>query len=175
MTIGLFNQNPQSSFTQFSSNCNTIIDRIIQDVRHISHNLSPPGIELYGFLGAVEELCDSVVQLRSVKINIHNQAETLVDQLDTVAAISLYRIMEELLNNTIKHANATLIDIHFMLKEQHLHVIYKDNGIGIPSDMKSKKGMGLHNIESRLEMIGASIVLPTSPYSGFQCQFKLKR
>ena len=174
LTIGLFSQNPQIGFTQFSSNCNSIIDRIIQDVRHISHNLSPPGIEMYGFLGALEELCDSMVQLRSVKINIQNDAESMLDQLDTLKCISLYRVMEELLNNTIKHANATIIDIHFMQKDHHLHVIYKDNGIGLSANMKSKKGMGLHNIESRLEMIGAVIILPTISYLGYQCQFKLK-
>jgi signal transduction histidine kinase len=174
LVIAIFNEDTQVGLNKFSNNCKTIIDKIIKDVRNISHNLSPPGIELYGFSGALEELCDSIIEFRSIQITIHNKAEPIIEQLSAVEAISLYRVMEELLNNTIKHAEASLIDIYFLVEDHQLFVIYKDNGIGLSTALKSQKGMGLHNIESRLEMIGATITLPTTANKGYQCQFIFK-
>ncbi|TKC10504.1 hypothetical protein FA048_09985 [Pedobacter polaris] len=174
LTIDVFRPDSENTLGNFSDRCKHIIDKVIKDVRHISHNLSPPGIELYGFLGALEELCDSVVQTQHIQITIHNHAEIGLDELNATAAISLYRIMEELLNNTIKHAKAKTVDIYFIANGQEITVIYQDNGTGIMADQKSRKGMGLHNIESRLKMIGAIVSPSTVPHSGYQCQFILK-
>lgn len=171
LTIDIFNEHSPTGLSQFTGNSKIIIDKIINDVRNISHNLSPPGIALYGFLGALEELCDAVSELRSIQIKILNKADSILNELNAIQSISMYRVFEELIHNTIKHANATIIDIQFMEQDGQLLVSYTDNGKGISQDLKSKKGMGLHNIESRLEMIGAKIIHPATTHVGYQCQF----
>ncbi|TCC90054.1 hypothetical protein EZ428_12250 [Pedobacter frigiditerrae] len=174
LTIDVFKPDSENSLAIFSGRCKHIIDKVIKDVRHISHNLSPPGIELYGFLGALEELCDSIVQGQHIQIIIHNQAEIQLNELSATTTISLYRVMEELLNNTIKHANAKTVDIYFTVVDKGITVTYQDNGTGIAiGEQKTRKGMGLHNIESRLKMIGAMVNNPTVQHNGYQCQFTI--
>jgi len=173
LTLNLFEHDSATTVEQFSAQCKTIIDKVIQDVRFISHNLSPPGIELYGFLGALEELCDAITEMRALQITIDNQAGPLLDALDQTQAISIYRIMEELISNTLKHAQASKIEIFFAVDERALIVIYHDNGIGIMPGAMSKKGMGLHNIESRLKMINAQLAITAPGTQGYECKFKL--
>lgn len=174
LTIDLFNQDTETSIPGFSTKCKQMIDKVIQDVRHISHNLSPPGIALYGFLGALEELGDTLTSTQTMQIQIHNQAQEKIDALEPEQHISLYRVMEELLNNTLKHAQANQINISFSMHNNQLMVTYQDNGRGIAAGSKSAKGMGMHNIESRLKVIGAEITASITPQSGYECQFVLK-
>ena len=174
LTIELFSADTENALSEFTSRCKHMIDNVIQDVRHISHNLSPPGIELYGFLGALEELGDTLSATQAMQIHIHNQAQEKIDALNSVQHISLYRVMEELLNNTLRHAQAKQVNIIFSMHNNQLMVTYQDNGRGIPAGSKTSRGMGMHNIESRLKVIAAEIIVSTTMQSGYECQFVLK-
>lgn len=167
ITIEMFNRNAGANLTTFKESSKSIIDKVIQDVRHISHNLSPPGIELYGFMGAVEELCEFITQSGRVTVAINNQAGNLPDTLKQSTAIALYRVMEELLNNTIKHAEATQVSIDLAPIENGITIAYSDNGIGMPAGSEIKKGMGILNIESRLCIVGASYIISAPGNGGF--------
>ncbi len=175
LTIELFNQSPATGFDKFSAGCKLIIDKIITDVRHISHNLSPPGIAQYGFAGALEELCELMSQTGAIGITINNNSPYTTDGLVTVNAISLYRVIEELINNTIKHAQATEIMISFAEYENCVEVLYTDNGIGMATAMNPAKGMGVHNIESRLKVINATVLQPLLAHEGYSFRFSLSK
>jgi signal transduction histidine kinase len=151
-----------------------IIDKVIQDVRYISHNLSPSGIELYGFMGALEEFCEFISTAHRLQVDIADHTANLPDQLNQTAAISLYRVMEELLNNTIKHARASRVNIGFEAVDGLLLVSYSDNGRGIAPANQDKRGMGLLNIESRLGIIGATFSIIALEDSGFNILIKIK-
>lgn len=139
----------------FATNCKNLIDKIVTDVRHISHNLSPPGIAIYGFFNTLEDLCDAIVKTGALKISVKNVAEQKIANLSQLQSISLYRIMEELLTNTIRHSGAAQVEILFSESGDLFVVSYRDNGRGTGAGSGAIPGMGLQNIRNRLEVIGA--------------------
>lgn len=173
ITIEMFKES-NTDREVFSNTCKKLIDRAIQDTRHISHNLSPSGIALYGFMGALEELTEFITSTGKLQVNLSNYTGDRIDELSPEALVSLYRVMEELLNNTLKHANASQTDIKFTLEDDWIWINYHDNGCGITSATTLGKGMGQQNIESRLSIIGALSTLESSSNTGFNKAIKIK-
>ncbi|MBC7759733.1 MAG: hypothetical protein H7069_12815 [Phormidesmis sp. FL-bin-119] len=161
-----FSQESKSNTATFAADCKGIIDHIIDDVRHISHNLSPVGITLYGFSGALEDLCESIQRNSKLAVHFNNEAFDLLEKLNELKTISLYRILEELLNNTIKHADASTAEISFTENQAGLQVSYRDDGKGLDTGI-TKKGIGIQNIKNRMEVIGAQEMFTTHPEKGF--------
>lgn len=152
-----------------------LIDQMIVDVRNIAHDLSPPGLSMFGLYHSL----DTFVALvnKSEEINISITHEPLVEDrfLDEKTELALFRILTQLISNTIKHANASQIDIFFKPSAGELHINYKDNGKGFdPQVLDQKKGIGMQNIQSRLQMINASYVMNTAIGAGFQLSIDLK-
>ncbi|WDF77420.1 histidine kinase [Mucilaginibacter sp. KACC 22773] len=174
ITIEMFNNVTTTGSGEFSSTCKYQIDKIVQDVRHISHNLSPPGLELYGFMGSLEDLTEFITATGKLQVNITDNANPVTDQLGAEVSLSLYRVFEELLNNTLKHANASLVNIKFDIADDYLLISYHDNGRGIAVADKTKKGMGRQNIESRLGIIGAAYEDDFPGRTGFNINIRLK-
>lgn len=145
-----------------------LIDKIIEDVRGISHSLSPPGLALFGFSEALEEIKDIVCKGDESFISITNHAEAATEALPYTVALALVRILQELVTNTLKHAGAKRIGISFFMKNGLLAIHYTDDGVGYdPDDKRNRKGMGMQNIESRLHMIGAKSHIKTVVDQGF--------
>jgi signal transduction histidine kinase len=145
-----------------------LIDKIIQDVRNISHHLSPPALALFGFTVALEELIDSINDEDNSLITLINDAEAITDKLSYDMALTLIRVLQELISNTVKHGGAKRIEISIFMEKGLLAIQYRDEGLGYdPGDQKNRKGMGMQNIESRLNMINATYTVKTAPGSGF--------
>jgi signal transduction histidine kinase len=140
-----------------------LIDNTIENVRRISNDMLPSGLEEFGLKYALEMLCDKVESASRLVINLNiNDLERLDNRLE----LSLYRILQELLNNTLKHANATEVDIDFTTAPQQLTVAYRDNGQGFDLEKLSKRGLGLKNIESRVSMIHGQLTYQTGLEKG---------
>ena len=89
-------------------------------------------------------------------------------------AMAVYRVLAELINNTIKHANATNIYITIAIAQSAIYITYADDGKGfVFNSDASSKGMGLQNIESRLNMINAVWQLPTGQVKGFNMEITI--
>jgi signal transduction histidine kinase len=153
-------------YHQFIKSSKGIIDKMMTDVRHISHNLSPTSLTYYGLGLAIEEQCNIIDQTDKLKIDFNNTAQSILEKLALPVATALYRVLEELLNNTIKHAKASKAKLSFISENGLLVIEYSDNGVGMNIDQVSK-GIGLHNIESRLSVINAQYGIETSPAAGF--------
>jgi signal transduction histidine kinase len=153
-------------YTEFIKKSKGIIDKMMTDIRNISHNLSPTALTYYGLGFAIEEQCAIINQSGKLNIDINNQAVSILEKLPIPLSTALYRVLEELLNNTIKHANATKSTLNFISNNGLLVIEYTDNGVGM--DVKqTNKGIGLHNIESRLTVINATYKIQTTPGKGF--------
>jgi signal transduction histidine kinase len=174
ITIEMFSQNAAADRADFSNISKNLIDKIIQNVRHVSHNLSPPGIALYGFISALEELCEFITATGGLHVTINNQVGAIFDGLDETESIALYRVMEELLNNTLKHSAASHADIGFAVADGEMLLNYHDNGRGISPDVTPGKGMGMQNIESRLGIIGAAFTIGDAERTGFNIQIRIQ-
>ena len=131
------------------------LDDTISQVRGISHQMMPIILDKYGLKRAVEDLFDKVSG-DSLSTNI-SQWEVEAN-LDQQSSLMLYRIVQELLNNTIKHAEATEIDFSLTKDGSILKVEYTDNGKGFPPEvLENSEGMGLLNIKNRAQAINARV------------------
>lgn len=144
----------------------TLIKEAIQTVREISNDLSPHVLNNYGFIEAI----NSFISLKSdfIKIkcthNIENKRYSA--NLETI----LYRITKELINNTIKHAQAQTIFLDVREENNLLHLYYHDDGKGFEINEKIEKkagSIGLLNIVSRVKTINGKYQIKTAPNKGF--------
>lgn len=140
--------------TEINRRLKAQIDKVIDGVRHISHDLSPLIKGAYGFMDALSGFCDTVGSSGKINISLvfcDPAAETL---LQGNTAIAMYRVLAELVNNTIRHAHAGNITIRCAYTDGVYTIDYTDDGIGLSAAV-DMKGIGFQNIESRLEMIQA--------------------
>ncbi len=144
-----------------------LIDDIITNVRTISHSLSPPGLELFGLEHTLYELCDSFNISGTLNLSLENNAGRLLESAGKENSLALYRVLQELLANTVKHAGATHAAIVFTAADDNLLMHYNDNGKGMTLESGKKPGMGMQNIESRLRIINAAYYIGSAPNMGF--------
>jgi signal transduction histidine kinase len=149
------------------------IDKLSEIVRNISHLLSPPDLEYAGFHDALETLCDSFSS-DELEIVIHDEARESAPVERFSTALSLYRIFQELLTNTVRHAQATRIGIRLHVEENQLVIAYSDNGKGCDPAIHAT-GLGMQNIQSRILMMEAGSRLESAPGQGFQLTIYLGR
>lgn len=141
-----------------------LISDIISDVRNLLRELNPRTLEQYGYVPAVEEL---LTRIDESTLQTRFYADRLPGRLDGESEIMLYRITQELLNNTLKHANATLVDVKLMLEDHKLRLYYTDDGQGFDF-FRTRRGLGIGNIESRVALLNGRIDWYTAPGSGTQ-------
>lgn len=151
------------------------VEIIIKASQNISHGLMPPELEHAGLEEALESLIALINQSNEnlkIELLISNP---LPSERNVNVEISIYRIIFELLHNTIKHAKASIVRINIRNEEDNeLFINYEDNGIGFNFDDTKKYGLGLSNIRSRCLYIGAKINLTSSLNNGFNANFHVK-
>jgi signal transduction histidine kinase len=138
-----------------------LIDNIITTVRNISHSLSPPGLSLFGLESTLHELFDNFNLAGNIKLVFENESGEGLNAFDEQTALSLYRVIQELLTNTVKHANAKQVAIKCFAENGNNIITYQDDGKGMNTPVGKNLGMGMQNIEARLRMIHAQQELPT--------------
>ncbi len=147
----------------------TILNGAIQSTRQLSHSLMPPVLEEFGLEQALRELVEQVPATAGVKLTFATNGVAI--KRGSAVELGLFRIAQELLTNTLKHAAATAI--HLQLEETALGVqfTYSDNGKGMDWHLAMQQGgMGLKNIEHRIQMIPATHSIHTAPGQGMQVQ-----
>ncbi len=137
------------------------IDRTIESVRNLSHGLVTPLIENDDFVDEINELCVLFSNI-DLKVNTHFHNWNKIDS--KVVVTHLYRITQELLQNAVKHSNASRVSIQFIVdKDGKLTLMYEDDGVGFDYYQAMKgEGLGLINIENRIHIIGANIFFDTT-------------
>ncbi|WP_045114864.1 sensor histidine kinase [Microscilla marina] len=148
-----------------------LIATTITSVRTISKDLLPATLDRFGLVEAAKELCDRINQADAVLVNFEHQVTE--ERLSQPQELALFRIIQELFNNTLKHAQATQVNLFIHYTPKSLKIIFKDNGVGFDANalMQSKestKGLGLKNLESRAQVLGASLNYTSPPEGGTQ-------
>lgn len=138
-----------------------IIDSTIGTVRRISHDLLPPELELMGIAAALEQIVWRVNEAGTLHVDLDCLDRT--ERLPADYEIMLYRIVQELLNNTMKHSGGTRASILIERREEHILLRYRDNGCGIPPELVGsaravRGGLGLYSIETRARSLGGAVV-----------------
>lgn len=140
----------------------TQINVAIAEVKRISYNVMPQSIIDYGLEAALKGLCDSVKKYSPITIDFRFIKE-IEHTLNFEISIALFRIAQEGLNNIVKHANATHVDLHILDKEDEVYFILEDNGKGFDEKEKiHQAGSGLRNIKERAKLLNGSVDIHTA-------------
>lgn len=144
------------------------ISEVINEVRTISHSLVPPTLGDLGLVESVHELCNSISLVQHLQIDFKHCGFSEAG-LPENAKLMLYRIIQEALNNIIKHAGATAVQIQLTRNAQAILLQVQDNGQGFAPD-NVRNGLGLNNIRNRAELFGGSVAINTAPGAGCTVQ-----
>jgi len=152
--------NPVAAHTQ------QLVDKTITEVRNISHNLIPEELN-FGLFNALEDIANKINEAggATVTTNIPDSIRQL--QLSRQNELSIYRIVQEVLNNMIKHANATLITLDMERTGNNLLLVIKDNGKGFDAAaINESKGIGWKNISARVHLLNGDLNVRSERLSG---------
>ncbi|NLF44083.1 MAG: PAS domain-containing protein [Bacteroidales bacterium] len=155
-------------------NAEELLNEAQKNIRHISYSLSPHILQNFGLIDAIKSFAQKIESTGSVKINVSvNNYKPINSYTETV----LYRALCECINNTIKHANASLIEIFFNFDADNLQIKYIDDGSGFDfnTTLSKKSGLGLFNLKSRLEIINGSVTIDSNPGKGTMITFVLQK
>ncbi len=134
---------------------NSLLDEACIEVRRISHNLSTGMVATFGLTVALDELCESINESKLIqcKLLIYGAKE----RLDQQTEINIYRMIQEIINNILKHAKAKSIIIQLNQLEDSLNITIEDDGIGFDVEEKKKNGgLGLGNLSARASKLNGT-------------------
>ncbi|MBK7222299.1 MAG: hypothetical protein IPH94_13525 [Saprospiraceae bacterium] len=159
-----------------AGNDNPLIDQIqsslsasIERTRKLSHELMPPLLKKFGIAYVLGELETHINQIDGIQIQI--TSSHLIPYTGEEDQLHLYRIIQELIQNTLKYAGASLIKIMFRLEGAHFFMTYTDNGKGMDPD-STKVGSGMRNIQTRCQILkGSYQIEPSAEKTGFHIKF----
>lgn len=149
-----------------------LINITLETARRISHELVPPTLEGFGLLVALNELCDQIRKTGKVAVEF-NYSVTRAEIGDVNTELNLFRVVQELANNSLKYSKADTIQIDLSKQDDLLKLSYRDNGVGFKLDKTISRGLGLKNVENRAKMIQAHTNMHTAPGKGFEMEFTL--
>lgn len=148
----------------FIQKSKTMIEKAINDIRHISASIKPPEFSTTSLYEAIEGLMDNIKRFVSFDFNIEYD-QTADQLLSEEQKLMVYRVVQEQLNNITKYAAASKVDLNIAVTDDEVTVIIKDDGQGFdPSNVKT--GIGLKNIGSRLQLFSGDFNVNSSPGKG---------
>lgn len=146
------------------------IDNAIVTTKEISNHLNPQVLERFGLKKALQTFINNVIIVKGIEVELTINTEKKRFKNNT--EVILYRVICELINNTIKHASASVIKIFIHLQRETVVCNYEDNGVGF-NPLKEQAGMGLLNIQSRIKSINGSIEINNKPVNGMFAHISL--
>ena len=141
------------------------VDKAFNELRSISHNLAPPALTAKGFSAALQELIDQVNETGYMKVNLDIYGFN--GSFDSLIENTLYRAIQELISNALKHAKAENVDIQLIKNESEITLMVEDDGIGFEvNKVIHTPGGGLDNINSRVENLKGKFFIDSKPDRG---------
>lgn len=149
---------PNLSETEYTEIINNIINltkNALENSRRIAHDLLPPVLEKFGLNSGIEELVTEFNSTKIVKVTF--KSEISFDTYDFNFQLHFFRILQELLNNAVRHGKAENVSIELFTSQSKKYCIVTDDGIGFDMKKNIKKGLGMQNIESRIDFLKGKI------------------
>jgi len=185
-SLGVLLSTVQMQFNSFASHngklqqseqygkANALLDEACTEVRKIAHNMMPGSLLKLGLVPAIQDMCR--------KLNKDDQLQIIFEPYDQnrrfkeTAEITIYRLIQEMLNNIIKHAQANEVIVQLMNDNGNLNITVEDNGIGfnVPEALKNG-GLGLKSIESRVQYLNGKLDIQSESGKGTSITVEIKR
>lgn len=145
-------------------NTRFVIDEAIRSVREISNNMSPQILMDFGLAQGIQNFLSRIQSLHTIEIvfdtNLHKE------RYDNDIEVVLYRVICELINNSLKHSGCKKIEVSLISRGTALELRYRDNGCGFNSDTVISNGMGLSNITSRIDSLNGELQITSKVGAG---------
>lgn len=155
----------QEENTKQYEKANTLLDEACSEVRRISHNLSTGMVMSFGLVPALKELCESIDQSGLIKCKL--MVYGIDGRLDQSVETGLYRIVQELFSNILKHAKAKNVTVQLNQSEGSVNLTVEDDGVGFYVEEKKKSGgLGLKNLETRAAKLHGVYYVDSHPGKG---------
>lgn len=166
--INLFNSGKTNSLEGLESDVGYVIDQ----TRNISHFLHPSFVAKLGLERSLVSLTEKTQQHTGIVCSLSIRTE--VEKMPLEHKTQIYRILQECINNTIKHASATALKISIKENTMGLEIEYRDNGIGV-TEQNHKEGIGLQTIRERADKINARVTISSSAGKGYKLQLNMSK
>lgn len=141
------------------------LDESISEMRRVAHNMMPEALIKLGLQQALQDYCDGINASRSFTVNTGFYG--LEQRMNAATEVTVYRIVQELVNNVVKHAAASTLLVQVMRQAQSLNITVEDNGQGFDAThWKEKHTAGLQNILSRVHYLGGRMDIQSHPGKG---------
>ncbi len=147
------------------SKIHNLVDVACTEIRNISHNLRPGALENLGLKEAIRDMLNRFISDDGPEIILQHYGTADWNQIDPNVALQLYRIVQELVNNAVKHANSSEILVQLSLTDKELQVTVEDDGSGY-DPLHVSLGSGLDNIQSRVNYISGEMHIDSRPDKG---------
>jgi signal transduction histidine kinase len=150
------------------------VDSTLEEVRNIAKDLYPNQLEQYGLQSAVDSLCETVQETSGIFVS--SDLQGIDAKLNREAKINFYRIIQECINNAMKHAGATSIRITSKQSPGKLELVVQDNGKGFDKSIlerKAQRSFGMINMEERIKMLRGKFDLETAVDKGVKLTFSI--
>lgn len=138
------------------SKANQLLDEACDEVRKVAHDIHSGVLKNFGLKAQLQELVDTINNTKQIKIEL--LTHKINDRLETKVEINIYRIVQELISNALKHSKASKLSIQLNRFGDIIHILVEDNGVGFKeSNAREKNGMGLSGIETRVNAMNGTI------------------
>ncbi|PSR53114.1 hypothetical protein AHMF7605_06020 [Adhaeribacter arboris] len=157
---------------ELQTSIDNLLNEAIKETRQLSFELMPSILRDFGLEAAIEEICKRV---SSSKIQLQCEVLGLKDRLDEILETAIFRICQELLNNIIKHSQATEASIQLLNQKTKIVLRVEDNGIGFDPEKLDRTGLGLSSIRNRLQLIDGTLDIESEPGQGSLFTIKINK
>ncbi len=141
-----------------------VIDEAIRSLREISNNLSPQVLNDFGLVRGITNFINKNPQLRTIEMRFDTNLRK--ERFGHDIEVILYRVICELINNSLKHSACTKIELDLQLVYDRIYLTYSDNGRGFDTQAVADYGMGMSNLTSRIHSLGGTIEITSQPNKG---------
>ncbi len=151
-----------------------MLDSSIREMRRVAHNLMPESLIKFGLAASLNDICKDITSSGALRVTFQSfDLDKL--QTDQTVLITIYRIIQELLNNILKHAGASAALVQLIYQDHKLMITVEDDGRGFDtSTVDLSTGIGLSNIKSRVNYLGGILDIQSTPGKGSTFNIELK-
>jgi signal transduction histidine kinase len=141
------------------------LDDLVSRLREVANNLMPSVLKRKGLFSAIEEYITGVERTSKLRVQLDDLTKSKMDELMT---IHIYRIIQEIIHNCLKHSSASLLNISFEDNDGKLTIRTQDNGKGFDTNKinRDSKGIGMRSLNNRCAMLGGSMIVDSKPDKG---------